>query len=104
MRVKANLHFMVDNLFAHLTEDPDSCSSPTLECLDFTPTHASWLNEVLELFFSILERRPLRRGEFGSIDQLTRRIVSFMDGDNRRARSIQSGLRRVGHSWPRKSQ
>ena len=30
-----------------------------------TPTHASWLNQV-ELFFSILERRLLRYGEFNS--------------------------------------
>ena len=32
-----------------------------------TPTHASWLNQI-ELFFSILGRRLLRRGEFASID------------------------------------
>ena len=52
--------------------------------LHFTPTHASWLNQV-ELFFSILERRLLRRGEFSSVDELTGRIIAFIKDYNRRA-------------------
>jgi DDE superfamily endonuclease len=32
-----------------------------------TFSHASWLNQV-ELFFSILARRLLKRGEFGSVE------------------------------------
>lgn len=49
--------------------------------LRFTPTHASWLNQ----FFSILERRLLRRGEFDSVDQLAQRIIAFINDYNRRA-------------------
>ena len=52
--------------------------------LHFTPTHASWLNQV-ELFFSILERRLLRRGEFTSVDNLARRVIAFINDYNRRA-------------------
>jgi transposase len=52
--------------------------------LHFTPTHASWLNQV-ELFFSILERRLLRRGEFISVDDLARRVIAFINDYNRRA-------------------
>ena len=52
--------------------------------LHFTPTHASWLNQV-ELFFSILERRLLRRGEFESVDHLADRIISFIKDYNRKA-------------------
>ncbi|HSH60738.1 MAG TPA: hypothetical protein VK988_14095 [Acidimicrobiales bacterium] len=47
-------------------------------------THASWLNQV-ELFFSILERRLLRRGEFDSVDDLADRIIAFIKDYNRRA-------------------
>ena len=39
----------------------------------------------MELFFTILERRLLRRGEFRSIDELTGRIIAFIKDYNRRA-------------------
>jgi transposase len=79
------LHCIVDNLSAHLTEKTDILleHNPRVH-LHFTPTHASWLNQV-ELFFSILERRLLRRGEFNSLDQLTRRVIAFINDYNRRA-------------------
>lgn len=79
------LHCILDNLSAHKTDDTDIllAANPHVH-LHFTPTHASWLNQV-ELFFSILERRLLRRGEFDSVDQLTRRIISFINDYNRRA-------------------
>ena len=35
----------------------------------FTPTHASWLNQI-EIWFGILQRKPLRHGQFLSIDDL----------------------------------
>ena len=41
-----------------------------------TPKHASWLNQV-ELFFSILARRLLRRGEFTSRQDLIDKIREF---------------------------
>ncbi len=56
--------------------------------LHFTPTHASWLNQV-ELFFSILERRLLRHGEFGSVEELARRIIAFIEDYNRRAKPFR---------------
>lgn len=42
-----------------------------------TPAHASWLNQV-ELFFSILTRRLLRRGEFTSRQDLADKIMNFI--------------------------
>jgi transposase len=44
----------------------------------YTPVHASWLNQV-ELFFSILTRRLLRRGEFTSHQDLTDKIMNFIE-------------------------
>ena len=52
--------------------------------IHYTPTHASWLNQV-ELFFSILERRLLRRGEFSSTDELAERVIAFIKDYNKRA-------------------
>ena len=46
--------------------------------LCYTPVHASWLNQV-ELFFSILTRRLLRRGEFTSREDLLEKIMNFIE-------------------------
>ncbi len=60
------------HLSAHLTPKVEAFldDHPRI-FLHNTPTHASWLNQV-ELFFSILERRLLRNGEFDSVEQLAR--------------------------------
>jgi transposase len=43
----------------------------------FTPKHASWLNQI-ELWFSILARKVLRRGSFTSTDDLKDKIERFI--------------------------
>ena len=80
-----DLHCIVDNLSAHdtgLVRDFLASQPPRAPALH--PTHASWLNQV-ELFFSILERRLLRRGEFDSVDHLAERVIAFIKDYNRRA-------------------
>ena len=44
----------------------------------FTPRHCSWLNQV-ELWFSVLARRVLRRGSFTSLADLRAKIESFIE-------------------------
>lgn len=44
----------------------------------YTPRHASWLNQV-EIWFSILARRALRRASFASLDDLRQRLLDFID-------------------------
>jgi len=48
----------------------------------FTPKHASWLNQI-EIWFSILVRKLLRRASFLSKADLKHRIESFIDYFNR---------------------
>jgi transposase len=43
----------------------------------FTPKHASWINQI-EIWFSILVRKLLRRGNFRSKDHLQQRIEGFI--------------------------
>ena len=43
----------------------------------YTPKHTSWLNQV-EIWFSILVRRLLKRASFTSVDDLRARILSFI--------------------------
>jgi transposase len=54
----------------------------------YTPTHASWLNQV-ELFFSILARRLLKRGEFHSVQDLVGKVMAFIADYNRTARPFR---------------
>jgi transposase len=44
----------------------------------YTPKHCSWLNQV-EIWFGILSRRLLKRGEFKSTAELKERILKFID-------------------------
>ena len=43
----------------------------------YTPLHASWLNQV-EIWFSILQRRVLRHGSFGSKSDLEAAVSAFI--------------------------
>ena len=43
----------------------------------YTPKHASWLNQI-EIWFSILVRRLLKRGNFLSQQHLKERILAFI--------------------------
>ena len=44
----------------------------------YTPKHTSWLNQI-EIWFSILVRRVLKRGNLTSTDHLRDRILAFIN-------------------------
>lgn len=48
----------------------------------YTPKHASWMNQI-EIWFSILIRKVLKRGNFTSVDELKRKVLAFIDYYNR---------------------
>ncbi len=48
----------------------------------FTPIHGSWLNQV-ELFFSVLSRRFLKRGDFAGAAEFEGRIRTWLTTYNR---------------------
>ncbi len=50
--------------------------------IHFTPKHCSWLNQI-EIWFSILARKLLRRSSFTSKSQLKNRILEFVEYFNR---------------------
>lgn len=47
----------------------------------YTPKHGSWLNQV-EIWFGVLGRRLLRRGDFRSVEELACRILGFIAAYN----------------------
>jgi len=46
--------------------------------LVYTPKHASWLNQI-EIWFSILVRRRLKRASFSSKENLRQRLIKFIE-------------------------
>jgi len=48
----------------------------------YTPKHASWMNQI-EIWFSILVRKVLKRGNFTSIEDLKRKVLAFIEYYNR---------------------
>jgi transposase len=54
----------------------------------FTPTHASWLNQI-EIFFSILYRRLLKHGIFTSENDLAQQMLAFIETYNQTAKPFK---------------
>ncbi len=48
----------------------------------YTPKHASWMNQV-EIWFSILARKLLKRGNFTSVENLIAKVLAFIAYYNR---------------------
>lgn len=48
----------------------------------YVPKHTSWLNQI-EIWFSILARRVLKRGNFRSISDLKEKVLAFIDYFNK---------------------
>jgi putative transposase len=51
----------------------------------FTPTYASWLNQV-EIWFNRITQRAIRRGTFRSVKELATKIDEFVENANQNAR------------------
>ena len=44
----------------------------------YTPKHASWMNQI-EIWFSILVRKVIKRGNFISVDDLKRKVLALIE-------------------------
>ncbi len=83
------IHLVVDNLSVHkhrrikewLSEHPKYF-------VHFTPTHASWLNQI-ELWFSIFARKIIKRGVFDSKDDLVKKTLEFIELYNKNAKPFR---------------
>jgi transposase len=78
------LHVVVDNYATHKHQRVQAWLDrhPRIQ-LHFTPTYASWLN-LVEVFFAIIERQALRRGDFARVEELVMAVRRFCDGWNQR--------------------
>lgn len=84
------LHLIVDNLSVHKHKKVKEYLKERKDriFLHFTPTHASWLNQI-ELWFSILSRKVLKRGIFNSKKELVDSIMKFIEQYNKEAKPFR---------------
>jgi len=75
-------HLVVDNYAAHKHPKVRAwlAARPRFH-LHFTPTYASWLNQV-ERWFALLSQQQIRRGSFVSAKDLVAKIETFVDAYN----------------------
>jgi transposase len=94
------LHLVLDNLSPHkLKEDhPWRVKHPHVH-FHFTPTHASWINQI-EAWFSILSRAALKGASFRSTKELIAAIEAFIRVYNERAEPFQWTKVRVKQKTP----
>jgi putative transposase len=80
-----DVHLVLDNYATHkhATAKRWLAARPRYH-VHFTPTYASWLNQV-EHWFNIITQRAIRRGTFRSVKQLVARIEQFVRAYNQRA-------------------
>jgi len=76
------IHVVLDNLSAHKAPPVQRwlLRHPRF-VLHFTPTYASWLNQV-ERFFGLLTQHALQRGSHTSVPQLRQAIIDYVEAHN----------------------
>ena len=80
-----DIHLVVDNYATHKSPKVKAWLSKRPRYhLHYTPTYASWLNQV-ERWFGLITQRALRRGSFRNVRELITRIESFVDHYNQSA-------------------
>jgi len=77
------LHVILDNLNTHKKNEHWLKAHPNVQ-FHFTPTSASWLNQV-EVWFSILQGQSLSSASFTSLKQLERHIDAYIEAYNDKA-------------------
>ena len=80
--VDLDLHIIVDNYATHKHVKVRNWLKRNKRVhLHFTPTSSSWLN-LVERFFGLLTEQQLKRGIFTSVDELEKRIMSYIANHN----------------------
>ena len=84
-----DLHLVVDNYAAHKhPKDRAWLADRPRFTLHFTPTYASWMNQV-ERWFAFIMQRQIRRSSFASAKDLVAKIEAFVTTYNVKAKPFQ---------------
>ena len=88
------IHVILDNYSPHKRNDDWLARFEGRVQFHFTPTSASWLNQI-EIVFSLLQRKTLNGGSFKTKDQLREAIAAFFRRHNERAKPFRWRKREV---------
>jgi len=90
-----NIHYhaILDNYCIHKRCDEWLASHPNVT-FHFTPTSASWLNQI-EIWFNIMSRKVLRGASFNSTSELSQAIYDYMQAYNETAEPFRWKKREV---------
>lgn len=88
------IHVVLDNLNTHRPKHDRWLARHKNVHFHFTPTRASWLNQV-EIWFSILQRRVLRQGSYTTPKQVREAIDRFLAAYNEAAAPFEWTAARV---------
>jgi transposase len=88
------IHVILDNYCTHKRNDAWLEKFAGRVQFHFTPTSASWLNQI-EIVFSLLQRKTLNGAGFKSKDQLREAIEAFIQKHNERAKPFRWRKREV---------
>ncbi len=102
-----DIHLVVDNYATHKHEKVRRwlATRPRYQ-VHYTPTYASWLNQV-EIWFNIITQKAIRRGTFRNVKDLVSKIEQFVKHYNKEtqpftwtatADSILEKIKRLCHS------
>jgi len=97
-----NIHVILDNLNTHKPKHDRWRQRHKNVRFHYTPTHASWLNQV-EIWFSILSQQSLTAASFTSPEQLRRHIDSFVAAYNQTAHPFEWKKQTVFQKHPKTS-
>jgi transposase len=84
---RREIHVILDTLNTHKPKSDRWLTRHNTVHFHFTPTHASWLNQI-ECWFSILAGQSLQGASFTSVAQLRKHIDAFVETCNQPARSF----------------
>jgi len=87
------IHVILDNYCIHKKNDEWLSAHPNVT-FHFTPTSASWLNQI-EIWFGILSRKALKNASFKSIDELRTAIENFVAAYRKNAKPFAWRKREV---------
>lgn len=95
------IHVILDNLNTHKPKRDRWLAQHQNVHFHYTPTYASWLNQV-EVWFSILSRRALKGASFTSPQQVRNAIDRFIAAYNKKAAPFEWRKREVRSVHPKK--
>jgi len=77
---KGKIHVILDNVSTHRSEEVQTWHAQRRNrrfVFHFIPTYSSWLN-LVEVLFSLVQTKVIRRGSFPSTKDLTTKILAYI--------------------------